>query len=41
LRIGVPAGSTLPKYATRECLGLTTTGALAALSSGRSAVLSE
>lgn len=41
LRIAVPAGSTLRKNATRERLGLTTTGAFAAASSGRSAVLSE
>jgi hypothetical protein len=37
----VPAGSTRRKNATRPGFGFTTTGALAASSSGRSAVLSE
>ena len=41
LRIGVPAGSTRRNISTRSALGFTTTGARAALSSGRSALLSE
>ena len=41
LRIGVPAGNTRRNIATRPAFGLTTTGRVAACSSGRSALLSE
>jgi hypothetical protein len=41
LRIGVPDGSTLRNISTRDTFGFTTTGLRAALSSGRSALLSE
>lgn len=41
LRIGVPGGNTWRNISTRLALGFTTTGARAACSSGRSALLSE
>ena len=41
LRIGVPGGSTRRNICTRLAFGFTTTGARAACSSGRSALLSE